>query len=238
LHPGRTNGSQWANTVEVAKYSWAAIGLYRLVGTATNERGSPICTTTAYMCVDGKLAVLTVVGAVAALMALVAVFLLVRGLMMLRWRSRVRVAYRLGGAGLLGGIAVPLLLQQNCVVGLTRTIALASALGGLVGMTALGLAVGGRRARPRPPESTAALFTVPDRDQQRQHQTVYRFHPAEDACAACVEHAAHRLYRTEEAAAADRAHEGCTCPIESEVAQDPFLVSRFGDGDVIDDREG
>src|SRR5262245_6735890 len=65
LHPGTTNGSQWANKVEVAKYSWAAIGMYRLVGTATDGSGTPICTTTAYMCVDGKLAVLTVVGALA-----------------------------------------------------------------------------------------------------------------------------------------------------------------------------
>jgi hypothetical protein len=239
-HGGSTSGSQWSDTVDVKKYAWAGIGLYRVSGLATDDGGAPICTAAAYICVDGKIPLLTAVGALAVVLGLVALYLLVRGVMMSRWRSRLRVAYRLGGAGLLGGLATPLLLQQSCVLPLTRTVLLATAGGGLVAMILLGLLIGGRgrrmgRPKETPPVSAAA---VPPRGRDQDTRNVYRFVPPDDACPACQSHAAHRTYRTAEAAAADRAHEGCHCEIVSEIAKDPFLVARFAGRDVLDDREG
>jgi hypothetical protein len=240
-HSGQTNGSKWADTVDVKKYAWAGIGLYRVTASATDEGGAPVCSGAAYICVDGKPFLLTVVGAVAALLALAAVYLLVRGLLGLRWRSRLRVAYRFGGAGLLGGIAAPLLLQQSCVLPLTQTIALASAGGGLIGMILVALLVGGRRRRRAPEAPLAApprAAVVPAQPRDRQQASVYKLVPDETACIACRNHAAHRTYRTAEAAAADRAHEDCDCEIAPEVVKDPFLMARFGGRDVIDDRDG
>src|SRR5207244_2993186 len=142
-----------------------------------------------------------------------ALYLLVRGVMVLRWRSRLRVASRFGGAGLLGGLAVPILLQQSCVAPLTATILLAGAGGGLIGMVILALLIGGRRRRRGPARQTPGVPppAVPQRD--RGPQNVYRFVPPADACTACQSHAAHRIYRTAEAAEGDRAHEGCHCEI-------------------------
>jgi hypothetical protein len=232
---GSTNGPQWADTIDVKKYAWAGIGLYRVSGVAVAGSGAPICTGTAFMCVDGKPFLFTVAGAVAALLGLYALFLLVRGVMVSRWRSRVRVAYRFGGAGLLGGIAVPVLLQQSCVLPLTETIALASLGGGLIGMVLIGLLVGGRGRRVRSPLPPITAAAPP---RERQRNLVYRFLPNEEACTTCREHAAHRTYRTAEAAVADRAHEDCVCEVAPEVPKDPFLVERFAGRDVIDDREG
>jgi hypothetical protein len=171
------------------------------------------------------------------LLGLAALFFLVRGLMLARRRSRLAVATRLGAAGLLGGVAAPVVLQQTCTAALTSTVLLASAVGGLVGMIVIGLLIGRRRRRTsddRPPAPVAA--PLPDRP-SRDQNTVYRFLPGEDTCTACRNHAAHRTYRTAEAAASDRAHDGCHCEIVPEVAKDPFLMARFAGRDVVDDRD-
>lgn len=237
-HEGNTNGSDWSDTADVSKYAWVGIGLYQVRGTATDQSGAPICTGLAMICVDGKSPFLTVLGVLAALLGLGALYLLIRGLIGLRWRSRVKAATRFGGAGLLGGISAPLLLQQSCVVPLTRNIALGSVGGGLIGMLLLGLLIGGRRRRKVPTAPVAPPPPVQDQAERQRQQTVYRFQPtAEDTCTACKNHAAHRIYRTAEAAAADRAHPGCHCQIVPEVAHDPFVVARFAGRDVIDDRQ-
>lgn len=237
-HGGSTNGSQWSSTVDVKKYAWAGIGLYRVSGTAVDESGAPICTGTMFMCVDGKSPLLTVAGAAAVAMGLFALFLLVRGLMQLRRRSRLRVAWRLGGAGILGGVAVPLLLQQSCVAELTPTLLGATAGGGLVALALFALLAGGRRRRSgRPDERIPPMPPTPSASQDQDRSSVYRFLPPQDACAACQSHAAHRTYRTAEAAEMDRAHVGCHCEVVPQVAQDPFLVARFKGRDVLDDRE-
>jgi hypothetical protein len=237
-HGGSTSGSQWSDTVDVKKYAWAGIGLYRISGVSTDDGGAPICTGTALICVDGKSPLLTAAGAVAVVLGLGALYLLVRGVMVSRWRSRLRVAYRLGGAGVLGGIAAPLLLQQSCVLPLTRTILLATVGGGLVGMILLGLLIGGRgRRRRRSEDSPPAPAAASARGRDQDSRNVYRFVPSDDACTACQSHATHRTYRTAEAAEGDRAHEGCHCEIVPEIAKDPFLMARFAGRDVIDDRE-
>jgi hypothetical protein len=239
-HGGSISASQWSDTVDVKRYAWAGIGLYRVSGVATDGSGAPICTGAAFICVDGKSPLLTALGALAVVSGLVALYMLVRGVMVSRWRSRLRVAYRLGGAGLLGGIAAPLLLQQSCVLPLTGPILLATAGGGLVGMILLGLLIGGRGRRKRRAEEARPVSpaTVSSRGRDQDSRNVYRFVPSEDSCAACQSHAAHRTYRTAEAAAGDRAHEGCHCEIVPEIAKDPFLMARFAGRDVLDDREG
>jgi hypothetical protein len=240
-HGGSTNGPKWSDTVDVKKHAWMGIGLYRVSGVATDDAGAPICTGNAFMCVDGKSPVLTAVGVLAVASGVVALYLLVRGLMGSRRRSRLRVASRLGGAGALGGLAAPLLLQQSCVLPLSRTVLVAGVGGGLVVMTLIGFLIGGRgsgrgRERPREPQPISAAATPPP-GRAQVDRNVYHFVPPDDACAACREHAAHRTYRTAEAAEGDRVHQGCHCEIVGEIPKDPFLMARFT-GDVLDDREG
>jgi hypothetical protein len=237
-HGGSTNGSKWSDTVDVKKHAWMGIGLYRVSGVATDDAGAPICTGTAFMCVDGKSPLLTAVGLLAVAMGVVALYLLVRGLLNSRRKSRLRVASRLGGAGVLGGLAAPLLLQQSCVLPLTRTVLVAGVGGGLVVMILLGLLVGGRGGRGRRPgQPQPIVAAAPPRGRGQERRNVYRFEPPDDACSACREQAAHRTYRTAEAAEGDRVHEGCHCEIVGEIAKDPFLVERFAGRNVLDDRE-
>jgi hypothetical protein len=237
-HQASIDGPRWADTVDVKKYAWAGIGLYQVTSSARDEGGAPICTGSALICVDGKPFLFTVAGAVAALAGLVAIFLVIRGLMVRRRRSRLRIASRFGGAGFLGGVAVPVLLQQSCTLPLTKTVALAATGGGLLVMVVVGLLVGGRHRRAGQPIPGPAAAPPPPPARQRHQDSVYRFVPGESACAACRSHAEHRTYRTAEAAAADRAHEGCECAIAPEATKDPFLVERFAGRDVLDDRDG
>ena len=80
-------------------------------------------------------------------------------------------------------------------------------------------------------------MAIPPRGRDQEDRNVYRFMPPDDACEACRDHAAHRTYRTAEAAERDRAHEGCHCEIVGEIVKDPFLMARFAGRDVLDDRE-
>jgi hypothetical protein len=236
-HGGSTNGPKWSDTVDVKKHAWMGIGLYRVSGVATDDAGAPICTGTAFMCVDGKSPLLTAVGVLAVAMGVVALYLLGRGLMGARRRSRLRVASRMGGAGLLGGLAAPLLLQQGCVLPLTRTVLVAGVGGGVVAMILLGLLIGGRDRKGRPSEPQPMPAAATPRVRAQEDRNVYRFQPPDDACSACRDHAAHRTYRTAEAAEGDRVHEGCQCQVVGEIAKDPFLVERFAGRSVLDDRE-
>src|SRR5437773_2190303 len=92
------DGPRWADTVDVKKYTWAGIGLYQVTGSARDGSGAPICTGGALICVDGKPFLFTAAGAVAALAGLYAIFLVIRGLMGWRRRSRLRIASGFGGA--------------------------------------------------------------------------------------------------------------------------------------------
>jgi hypothetical protein len=67
---------------------------------------------------------------------------------------------------------------------------------------------------------------------------VYRFEPPDDACNACKGHAAHRTYRSQQAADADRPHPGCHCEIVSRPSHRSELVAHFPfNRTVHDDRE-
>jgi hypothetical protein len=68
--------------------------------------------------------------------------------------------------------------------------------------------------------------------------SLYRLEPPDDACTACKNHAAHRMYRSEQAADADRAHPGCRCEIVSRASHLSEVVAHFRfNRTVHDDRE-
>src|SRR4029453_6260037 len=54
------------------------------------------------------------------------------------------------------------------------------------------------------------------------------------ACKACKAHAANRLYRTQEAADADRAHVGCSCAIVSQRIERRLAKHYFKKRDAFD----
>jgi hypothetical protein len=235
-HEVLTSGPTWSDSVSIEKYAWAGVGLYLVRGEAVGS-GGPVCTGTAYICVTGRSPFVTVAGLVSVGLGALALVLLVRGLFVRGRSSRAGLASRFGLAGVLGGVGVPLLLQQTCTVALTPNLAAASVGGGLVGLAVLGVLIGGarkvveRREPTPPPPPPAPSPRYEDR------ALVYRFSPPSDACNACKSHAAHRSYRTEEAIAADRAHPGCHCQIVPESRQRREVVALFaGRGDVVDDR--
>lgn len=227
------DGSTWRATAPVERYAWAGVGLYLVRGEAL-AGGSAVCTGRAYVCIEGKTPFLTVAGVGAGALALLSLIVIGRGLATRSRRSRAGLAWRFGTAGVLGGVGVPVLLQQHCVAPLTQVVAIASVGGGLVGLALVGALIG---ARPRAPLPAAARATVAP-EGRRRDVGVYRFLPADDACNACRSHAQHRKYRTVQAIEADRPHRGCHCQVIVEPGQQSEVVALFaGRGDVIDDRE-
>jgi hypothetical protein len=225
---GKTKGATWTSVAEVKKYAWAGVGLYRVRGFALGAGGT-LCTGTAYVCVKGKSPLLTVAGLLGVALAATAVSLLIKGLMVRRRRTRGELATRFGGAGAVGGIAAAILLQQFCMLPLTRPVAGGVVGGGLLGMALVGAVLAG--SRPRLP------VLVPPKGREEQGQ-VFRFDPPTDACNACKSHATHRTYRTREAAEEDRAHLGCHCEIVSRPSQWGEVMAQFpGPRTVYDDRE-
>ena len=241
------NGPDWTGTVAIHKYAWAGVGLYRLEGTASSPGGGAICTGQAYLCIEGKTPFLTVAGAGAAVLGVVGLILLLVGLIRRGRASRPGLAGRFAGAGLMLGIAVPVTLQQNCVAPLTTTLAGGAVIGGPLLLALLGsLVAAGRRRKNDEPSTTPAGAMIPppppppaggEPQQQQDQQQVYRFAPNEGACAACRNHAAHRVYRSPEAASSNRAHLGCKCVPAVEPADQASYAAYFASGrDVFDDR--
>jgi hypothetical protein len=226
---GKTNGPTWTSVAEVKKYAWAGVGLYRIRGEAFGAGAVPLCSGTAYVCVDGKSPFLTVAGIVGALLGAAALYLLIKGLAVRRSRSRAELGTRFGFGGFLGGLSAVVLLQQFCVIPLTQGLSGGAVVGGLVGMALVGAVIaGGRRTR-------MPLVVPPKR--RDEPETAYRFEAPDDACTACRNHAEHRTYRSMEAAEADRAHPGCHCEIVTRPSQRAELVAHFSGGrDVFDDR--
>ena len=224
---GHTNGPTWTSTAEVKKYAWAGIGLYRVRGESFGPGGT-LCTGIAYVCVKGKSPFETVAGIVGAVLGAVALYLLIKGLVVRRSRSRGELATRFGSTGFLGGLSAVILMQQFCVLPLTQSLSGGVVGGGLLGMALVGaLIAGGHRGIP---------IVVPPKGREEQ-ELVYGFQPPEDACNACKSHATHRTYKSEEAADGDRAHLGCHCEIVSRPSQRGEVVAHFpGTRTVHDDR--
>jgi hypothetical protein len=229
-----SDGSTWKATASIERYAWAGVGLYLVRGEAL-AGGDTVCTGRAYVCIDGKSPFLTVAGAGAGVLALLSLIVIGRGLATRSRRSRAGLAWRFGAAGVLGGVGVPVLLQQHCVTPLTNLLGVGSVGGGLVGLALVGALIG---ARPRAPLPAAARAGLAPPERARREAGVYRFRPTDDACKACRSHAQHRTYRTEQAIEADRPHRGCHCEVILEPGQQAEVVALFaGRGDVIDDRE-
>jgi hypothetical protein len=237
-HEALTSGATWTDSVVIEKYAWAGVGLYRVRGEATSSSG-PLCTGTAYICITGRSPFLTVAGIVSVVLIALGLVMLIRALMVRRRSSRGGMATRFAFAGVLGGVGVPVLLQQNCTVALTQNVAAGSVGGGLLGMAILGLLIGvSRKREAKKEEEKAAIPPPPPPPRPRDDRAlVYRFSAPQDACNACKNHAAHRTYRTQEAITPDRAHAGCHCEIVTEPRQRREVVALFaGRGDVVDDR--
>jgi hypothetical protein len=238
-HEALTSGATWSDSVAIEKYAWAGVGLYRVRGEATSSSG-PLCTGTAYICITGRSPFLTVAGIVSIVLIALGLVVLLRALMVRRRSSRGGMATRFGFAGVLGGLGVPLILQQSCTVALTQNVAAGSVGGGLLGMAILGLLAGVSRKREAKKDEAKAAAPPPPPPPPRpsdDRALVYRFSAPEDACNACKNHAAHRTYRTQEAITPDRAHPGCHCEIVTEPRQRREVVALFaGRGDVVDDR--
>jgi hypothetical protein len=78
---------------------------------------------------------------------------------------------------------------------------------------------------------------IPPKGREEPEQ-LYRFEPPDGACSACKNHAAHRTYRSDQSAEADRAHTGCHCEIVSRPSQRAEVMAHFpGNRTVYDDRE-
>jgi len=228
---GKTDGNTWTATADVKKYAWVGVGLYHVRGVALGSGGT-VCTGLAYVCVADKTPFLTVAGILAGALGVVALYLLIKGLVVRSSRRRGELATRFGLTGLVGGIAAVVLLQQFCVLPLTETLSGGIVGGGLLGMALIGALVAGGH-----PKQAPGPVVVPPKRREELEQ-VYRFEPSEAACNACKSHAAHRTYRSEEAAAGDRAHPGCDCKIAARPSHRGELVAHFpGARSVYDDRE-
>jgi hypothetical protein len=235
-HEALTSGPTWSDSVSIETYAWAGVGLYRVRGEATSASG-PLCMGTSFICITGRSPFLTVAGIVSMVLIAVGLVVLIRALMVRRRSSRAGMATRFGFAGVLAGLGVPVLLQQNCTVALTQNVALGSVGGGLVGLAILGLLVGISPKRADQREEVPPPPPPPAPRPSEDRALVYRFSAPEDACTACKNHAAHRVYRTQEAITPDRAHPGCHCQIVTEPRQRRDVVALFaGRGDVVDDR--
>lgn len=232
-HP--TSGSTWSSEAEVGKYAWAGVGLYLVRGDAFAADRSVICTGRAYVCVQGRSPFTTVAGAVAIALIVLGALILLFALLRRGGRSRGGLARRLGFGGLLAGLGAPILLQQACLAALTPVVAFGIPLAALVLMILLGLLLGGGGVAP--PVTPPA--PQPPREDEPTTSTVYRFAPGAGTCRACQGHAAHRVYATAEAAAADRAHPGCDCQIAPQQVPQATATAYFGRGSTVyDDRTG
>jgi hypothetical protein len=221
------NGPTWSGTASIRKYDWAGIGLLRVRGTSFSS-GRPLCTGTAYLCVEGKNVFLTAAGAASGGLLLVALLLFALGLVHRGRSSRGSVARRWGAGGLLGGAGSAVLLQQSCTSALTPVLAGILAGGGLLGMTLLGLLLGGMRPPPPPPK--------PEGEEEKKQPIVYQFVPSPGACRACKSHSVHRVYASAEAIGTDRPHTGCKCTVSSRPVDNPSYAAYFAGRTVYDDR--
>lgn len=88
---GHTDGPTWTSSVEIKKYAWAGVGLYRVRGVSIGATG-PLCTGFVYMCVKGISPFTTLAGILGAALAVIALYLLVRGLVVRKRRSRAELA--------------------------------------------------------------------------------------------------------------------------------------------------
>jgi hypothetical protein len=229
---GHTDGPTWTSTAEVEKYAWAGVGLYRVRGVALGSKGI-LCTGVAYVCVEGRSPFLTVAGVLGAALAAVALYLLIKGVVVRRERTRGELASRFGAGGVVGGISAVILLQQFCVLPLTGGISGGVVGGSLLGMALVGAIIAGGPAITR--EATVPVMVPPKR--REEPEEVYRFDADPDACNACKSHAAHRTYRSMQAAEADRPHTGCRCDIVSRSSLKREVVAHFpGARTVYDDR--
>ena len=131
--------TEWKGRISFEDHAWAGVGLYAVRGSViTKGAQDPICAGTFYLCLTGKSPFTTAAGGAAALLGLIALILFAAGVVKRgRGGTRGQVSWRLGAAGLLGGPAAVVLLQQSCVAALTTALAGTAALGG---MAVLGLA--------------------------------------------------------------------------------------------------
>lgn len=142
------SGTTFAGVVSVRDYSGAGVGLYRVIGTASDQSGGALCQAVAVVCVTGRPALATAAGGTAATLGAVGVGLVV--LSVLRRRgSTAGVVAQMGTSGLLIGTAVPVLLQQSCGLELTGGGLAGMALGASLLLGGLGGVLGARRMRGR-----------------------------------------------------------------------------------------
>jgi hypothetical protein len=169
---GTARGSTWLSTVDVSRYAWAGVGLYRVSGIAS-AGDRPLCQGVVYVCVDGKAPFLTAAGGTSVGFGVISIVLLARGLAKRNERGRGLMAATFGVAGLVGGAAALVLLQQSCVLPLDVLTAVGFGGGGLLGMTIVGGAVAGGAPASAPAEAAPAAVpagrsTGPDVLEDRQ----------------------------------------------------------------------
>jgi hypothetical protein len=141
----QADGSRFAGSVDVGRFTGIGVGLVRVGATASGGA----CTATALLCIEGRSPLATAAGGAAAGVAVAGILLAAISLVRRGGASRAGLAARMGTGGLLVGAATPVLLQQTCVLPMTAAAAGGFAGGGLAAFAVIGALAASRGRTPR-----------------------------------------------------------------------------------------